>query len=71
MKVTATEKKMVEAYREASSDLKKSALKVLIGEYGDTVTTLLNVVGGGTPSNSAANNITDSIGNFISGLIKK
>lgn len=71
MKVTATEKKMVEAYREASSDLKKIALKVLKGEYGDTVTTLLNVVGGGTPSNSAANNITDSIGNFISGLIKK
>ena len=70
MKVTATEKKMVEAYREASSDLKKIALKVLKGEYGDTVTTLLNVVGG-TPSNSAANNITDSIGNFISGLIKK
>lgn len=62
---------MVEAYREASSDLKKIALKVLKGEYGDTVTTLLNVVGGGTPSNSAANNITDSIGNFISGLIKK
>lgn len=71
MKVTSTEKKMVEAYREASSDLKKIALKVLKGEYGDTVTTLLNVVGGGTPSNSAANNITDSIGNFISGLIKK
>ncbi len=71
MKVTATEKKVVEAYREASSDLKKIALKVLKGEYGDTVTTLLNVVGGGTPSNSAANNITDSIGNFISGLIKK
>ena len=71
MKVTATEKKVVEAYREASSDLKKIALKVLKGEYGDTITTLLNVVGGGTPSSSATSNITDSIGNFISGLIKK
>ena len=71
MKVTATEKKVVEAYRGASADLKKIALKVLKGEYGETVTTLLNVVGGGAPSASAANNITDSIGNFLSGLLKK
>ena len=32
MKVTAAEKKMVEAYRDASSDAKKIALKILKGE---------------------------------------
>ncbi len=71
MKVTATEKKLVEAYREATGDLKKIAMKVLKGEYGDTVTTLLNVVGGGTISSSASNSITDTITNFLGGLIGK
>ena len=71
MKVTAAEKKLVEAYRGASGDLKKIALKVLKGEYGDTVTSLLNVVGGGSVSSSSANNITDTIGNFLGGLLGK
>jgi hypothetical protein len=71
MKVTATEKKLVEAYRGASGDLKKIALKVLKGEYGDTVTNLLNVVGGGSVSNSAADSITDKIGSFLGGLLGK
>ena len=71
MKVTAAEKKLVEAYRGASGDLKKIALKVLKGEYGDTVTSLLNVVGGGSVSNSAASNITDKVGSFLSGLLGK
>ena len=71
MKVTATEKKLVEAYRSASGDQKKIALKVLKGEYGETVTTLLNVVGGGGVSSSSANNISDTIGNFLSGLLGK
>jgi hypothetical protein len=71
MKVTAAEKKMVEAYREASSDLKKIALKVLKGEYGDTVTGLLNMVGGGSAaSSSAGNSLGDTIGNLIGGLLK-
>lgn len=69
--MTATEKKLVEAYREATGDLKKIAMKVLKGEYGDTVTTLLNVVGGGTISSSASNSITDTITNFLGGLIGK
>lgn len=72
MKVTAGEKKLVEAYRGASSDLKKIALKVLKGEYGDTVTTLLNTVGG-TGTSSGGNNIGDALGdtlgNLLSGLL--
>ena len=63
----AAEKKLVEAYRDASGDLKKIALKVLKGEYSDTVMTVLNVVGGGGLSNSAADGITDAIGNLLGG----
>lgn len=71
MKVTASEKKLVEAYRSATGDAKKIALKVLKGEYGDTVNGLLNLVGGGTPSSSSGINLGDTIGNFIGGLLKK
>ena len=71
MKVTATEKKLVEAYRGATGDQKKIALKVLKGEYGETVTTLLNVVGGGSVSSSSANNISDTVGNLLGGLLGK
>ncbi len=70
MKVTASEKKLIEAYRGASSDVKKIALKVLKGEYGDTVTNLLNVVGGGNPASSGLN-LGDTIGNLIGGFLKK
>ena len=69
MKVTASEKKLVEAYRGADTDMKKVALKVLKGEYGDKITGLLNVVGGGSVSNSAADSISDTIGNLLSGLL--
>jgi hypothetical protein len=71
MKVTASEKKLVEAYRGASGDHKKIALKVLKGEYGDTVTNLLNLAGGGSVSNSAADSITDKIGSLLGGLLGK
>lgn len=69
MKVTATEKKLVEAYREANSDMKKVAMKVLKGEYGDKVTGLLNVVGGGNLSNAASDGISDAIGNLLGSLL--
>ena len=68
MKVTASEKKLVEAYRGASSDLKKISLKVLKGEYGDTLTNILGVVGG-TGSANAADQIGDALGNLLGGLI--
>lgn len=68
MKVTASEKKLVEAYRDASSDLKKIALKVLKGEYGETITTLL---GAGTSSSSSAisDGITSVLGDVLGGLL--
>ena len=72
MKVTATEKKLIEAYREASSDAKKIAMKALKGEYNDTVTGILNVVGGGSSSASSSGiDLGDTIGNLLSGLLKK
>ncbi len=61
----------MEAYRSATGDQKKIALKVLKGEYGETVTSLLNVVGGGAVSSSAADSITDKIGNLLGGLLGK
>ena len=64
----AAEKKLVESYRGASSDLKKIAVKVLKGDYGDTVTKLLNAVGGGNSSSGI--NLGDTIGNLLGGLIK-
>ena len=70
MKVTAADMKLVETYRGASGDVKKIALKVLKGEYGDTVTTLLNVVGGSGSASSSGLNLGDTIGNFIGNLLK-
>ena len=63
MKVTATEKKLVEAYREAPSELKKAALKVLKGEYGETISTIL---GAGSGSGATA---ADGIGDLLGGLL--
>lgn len=63
MKVTTTEKKLIEAYREAPSDLKKAALKVLKGEYGDTINTLLGA------SSASGATAADGIGEMIGGLL--
>ena len=69
MKVTSTEKKLIETYRTAGSDEKKIALKVLKGEYGDKITSLLNVVGGGTASSSVSDGISDTIGSLLTNLL--
>ena len=61
MKVTAAEKKLIEAYRSANGDLKKISLKVLKGEYSDSAIKILDTVGGG------ADSIGDSIGNLLGG----
>ena len=63
MKVTSTEKKLIEAYREASSDMKKVAMKVLKGEYGETINTLLSA-GSGSGTTAA-----DGIGEMLGGLL--
>ena len=65
MKVTAAEKKLIEAYREAPADLKKSALKLLKGEYGNTIN---NLLGASSASGATA---ADGIGEMIGGLLGK
>ena len=45
VKLTAAGKKLLEAYRKASADEKKVAMKALNGEYGTAVTGLLNLAG--------------------------
>ena len=69
MKVTATEKKLVEAYREAPADLKKAALKVLKGEYGDTINKLLGAssAAGATAADSISGVLGDLLGGLLSG----
>ena len=44
IKVTSTEKKLVELYREADSDTKKSVMKILKGEEDDTAGSLLETI---------------------------
>ncbi|MBE5803875.1 MAG: helix-turn-helix transcriptional regulator [Clostridiales bacterium] len=65
MKVTTTEKKLIEYYRLADSDTKKAATKVLKGECGEFITSL---VGGGT---GAADGLTDVIGDVLENLFGK
>ena len=73
MKVTAAEQKLVEAYRGASGNLKKVALKVLKGEYADAAIKLLDTVGGGVEAGAEGigSNIGDTIGNLLGGLFNK
>lgn len=65
MKVTTTEKKLVEAYRTATSDNKKIALKILKGEMNETVT---NLLGAATGSSSSAGGLGDILGDALAGL---
>ncbi len=65
MKVTTTEKKLIEYYRLADSDTKKAATKVLKGECGEFITSLL---GGGT---GAADGLSDVIGDVLENLFGK
>ena len=62
MKVTAAEKKLVEAYRKADSDTRKAALRVLRGECGEMVTRLLG------KSDNVAEDLADHLGDLIGGL---
>jgi hypothetical protein len=73
MKVTATEKKLIEAYRAASGDLKKVSLKVLKGEYAETAIKILDTVGGGLESGAEGigSNLGGTITNLLGGLLGK
>ncbi|MBP3637030.1 MAG: helix-turn-helix transcriptional regulator [Clostridia bacterium] len=65
MKVTTTEKKLIEYYRLADSNTKKAATRVLKGECSDMVMTLL----GG--SDGAADSVADLIGDALENLFSK
>jgi len=73
MRLTAAEKKLVTLYREADSDTKKAAVKVLKGESGGLAATLLEAASGLTgqsgASGSAGDSITDMLGDAIEGLL--
>ncbi len=56
MKLTATEKKLVEAYRKADSDQKKQALRLLTGDDDGNI---LSSIGGSV--------VTELIGNLLGG----
>ena len=62
MKVTAAEKKLVEAYRKADGDTRKAALRVLQGECGELMTRLLG------KSDNVADDLADHLGDLIGGL---
>lgn len=46
VKLTAAEKKLIEAYRAADSDKKKAALKLLKGDTTDADEVIQNIIGG-------------------------
>jgi len=76
MKVTTTEQKLIKAYRGSTSDRKKASLKLLNGDYGDTVDKLLSVTNGsiGTASSSSSSSdspdlLGDLLGNVLGGLL--
>lgn len=64
VKLTAAEKKLVEAYRKADSDTRKAALKVLKGECEDFVTKL-------SKQDDAWDSLSDVIGDVIGSLLGK
>ena len=62
MKVTATERKLVEAYRLADTDTKKRALSLLQGKEENL---LENLLGAG----DIADTVEDVLGNVLDGLL--
>ena len=67
MKVTATEQKLINAYRLADSATKKAAMNLLQGESND----LVNILLGSAPTSSAkdSDSIADMIGDAIGSLL--
>lgn len=68
MKVTATEQKLINAYRLADSATKKAAMNLLQGESND----LVNILLGSAPASSASkssDNIADMLGDTIGSLL--
>ena len=68
VKLTAAEKKLLEAYRKASADEKKVAMKALNGEYGTAVTGLLNLAGDAL-GNISLPKIPGPLGDILDGIL--
>lgn len=64
MKVTTTERKLIEYYRTASSDAKKAATKILKGEADDKIDSINGKDGVGSV---VTNVVTDLLGNLLGG----
>ena len=64
MKVTATEQKLINAYRLADSSTKKAAMNLLQGESNDLVNMLL----GSGASSSSSDGIADALGDVLGNL---
>ena len=62
MKVTSTERKLVEAYRLADSDTKKRAMNILKGKDEGVLESILG-------SGDIADKVEDVLGNVIGGLL--
>lgn len=63
MRVTSTEKKLIEYYRLADSDTRKAATKVLKGESNDLMTSIL----GTGSTNDIADILGDALGSLLGG----
>lgn len=69
MKLTATEKKLVELYRAADASTKKEAMNLLKGEKSDLLEGLLGSLLGGNKKDS--DNLAGSLGSLLEMLNKK
>ena len=65
MKVTATEKKLIELYRSADTKTRQAATKVLKGES----TSILESILGKDPGDAASDVVSDLIGNVLGGIL--
>ncbi len=72
LRVTSTEKKLIEYYRLADSDTKKAATKVLKGESPDLISTLIGTLTGSSASaasSSSGGSVADTIGDVLGSLL--
>ena len=63
MRVTATEKRLIEAYRLADGDAKKAAMKLLKGECPELASKIL----GGSGADMVADLLGDALGSLLGG----
>ena len=69
MKVTSTEQKLIQAYRESTSDRKKAAMKLLKGEYGEAMDKFISVTGGSASSSSSSSSSSDFLGDLVGNVL--